>query len=161
MNSFCECLTEALCLKFNTDANFFVSKKKKIIHMSIKKPLIHYSFYKEIIFFIKKYWGDRKYFCQPYILCYPKLNQSIKWRFDYIIAFKKNYKTVKDMKNGCSIGQVLWRHQKFCKNRFKGYVIKVSELNSSFFVLLKRYRGKILGDRKIIWWFKSYYRRYL
>ena len=34
------------------------------------------------------------------------------------------------------------------KNRFKGYIIKVSELNSSFFVLVKRYRGKILGDRQ-------------
>ena len=32
------------------------------------------------------------------------------------------------------------------KNRFKGYIKKVSELNSSFFVLVKRYRGKILGD---------------
>ena len=36
----------------------------------------------------------------------------------------------------------------FVKNRFKGYTIKVSELNSSFFVLLKRYRGTTLGDRK-------------
>ena len=34
------------------------------------------------------------------------------------------------------------------KNRFKGYIIKVSELNSLFFVLVKRYRGKILGDRQ-------------
>ena len=36
----------------------------------------------------------------------------------------------------------------FVKNRFKGYIIKVSELNSSFFVLLKRYMGTILGDRQ-------------
>ena len=36
----------------------------------------------------------------------------------------------------------------FVKNNFKGYIIKVSELNSSFFVLVKRYRGKILGDRQ-------------
>ena len=34
------------------------------------------------------------------------------------------------------------------KNRFKGYIIKVSELNSSFFVLIKRYRAKTLGDRQ-------------
>ena len=97
MNSFCECLTEALCLKFNIDANFFVSKKKKIILMSIRKPLIHYSFYKEIISFIRKYWEDRKDFCQPYILCYPKLNQSIKWRFD-IIAYKKKLQNSKRYK---------------------------------------------------------------
>ena len=31
---------------------------------------------------------------------------------------------------------------------YKRYIIKVSQLNSSFCVLLKRYRGKILGDRQ-------------
>ena len=62
--------------------------------MSLKKPLIHYTFYKEIISFLTKYWEERKYFCQPYILCYPKLNQSITWRFAYIIAFKKKNKTL-------------------------------------------------------------------
>ena len=31
---------------------------------------------------------------------------------------------------------------------YKGYIIKVSQLNSSFCVLLKRCRGKILGDRQ-------------
>ena len=34
------------------------------------------------------------------------------------------------------------------KNRFKGYIIKASELNSSSSVLVKSYRGKILGDRQ-------------
>ena len=34
------------------------------------------------------------------------------------------------------------------KNRFKGYIIKVSELNSSFFVFVKLCRGKIVGDRQ-------------
>ena len=57
--------------------------------MSLKKPLVHYSCYKESISFIKKYWEERKYFCQPYVLNYPSLNQSIKWRYDYIIACKK------------------------------------------------------------------------
>ena len=116
--------------------------------MSIKKPLIHYSFYKEVISFIRKYWEDRKYFCQPYILCYPKLNKSIKWQFDYIIAFKKNYKTGKDIKMDALLDRFYEDIEYFVKNGFKGYIIKVSELNSSFFVLLKRYRGKILGDRQ-------------
>ena len=62
LNCFCECLTDALCSKFDIGANFFVSKKKKkIIHISLKKPLIHYPFYKEIISFIRKYWEERKY----------------------------------------------------------------------------------------------------
>lgn len=34
------------------------------------------------------------------------------------------------------------------KKHFKGYIVKVSELKSSFFVLIKRYRGKVLGERR-------------
>ena len=33
------------------------------------------------------------------------------------------------------------------KNKFREYIVKVSELNSSF-VLIKRCRGKILGERQ-------------
>ena len=36
------------------------------------------------------------------------------------------------------------------KVQFKGYYVKVSQLNSSFFVLVKRCRGKILGEKKKI-----------
>ena len=34
------------------------------------------------------------------------------------------------------------------KNKFREYIVKVSELNSSFFVLIKRYRGTILVERQ-------------
>lgn len=34
------------------------------------------------------------------------------------------------------------------KNKFREYIIKVSELNSSFFVLIKRYGGKKLGEKQ-------------
>ena len=34
------------------------------------------------------------------------------------------------------------------KNKFGKYFLKVSELNSSFFLLIKRYRGEILGERQ-------------
>ena len=36
------------------------------------------------------------------------------------------------------------------KNNFKEYILKVLELNLSFFVLIKQYRGKILGERQKI-----------
>ena len=94
MNSFCLSLSEALQAKFDIDVKVFVTKKEKIVHLSLRKPLIQYPFYKQIITFIRKYWYNREYFCEPYILKYPKLNQSIKWRFDYVIALKKD-KTVK------------------------------------------------------------------
>ena len=34
------------------------------------------------------------------------------------------------------------------KNKFRENIVKLSELNSSFFVLIKRYRGKILAERQ-------------
>ena len=34
------------------------------------------------------------------------------------------------------------------KNKFRQYIVKVSELNSSFFDLIKRFRGKILGEQQ-------------
>ena len=34
------------------------------------------------------------------------------------------------------------------KNKFREYIVKVSQLNSSFFVLIKRYRGKLLGEKR-------------
>ena len=37
-------------------------------------------------------------FFVPYVLKYPQLNQSTKWRHDYITAFKKgNKKSLKQM----------------------------------------------------------------
>ena len=86
-------MTDALCSEFDIDANVFVSKKKKIVHLSLYRPLISYSYFKDIIRFIRKYWKDRKRFCQPYVLQYPLLNQSIRWCFDFIIAARKKIQT--------------------------------------------------------------------
>ena len=54
--------------------------------------------FNSVITFIRKYFEERRYFCEPYILNFPKLNQSIKWRHDYILAIKKSNK--KAAKNG-------------------------------------------------------------
>ena len=34
------------------------------------------------------------------------------------------------------------------RNKFRKYIVKVSQLNGSFFVLIKRPRGKILGKKR-------------
>ena len=34
------------------------------------------------------------------------------------------------------------------KNMFSQYIVKVSELNSSFFVLIKQYRGEVLSEKQ-------------
>ena len=84
-------MLDALYSKFNLDIDVFVSKKKILVHLSLRKPLMTYLYYKEILTFIQRYWKKRKHFCHPHILKYPGLNQSIKWRYDYIIASRKKY----------------------------------------------------------------------
>lgn len=75
---------------------YIVQKKKR--NFLLQKPLIHCSFYKQITSFIRKYWEEVEYFCGPYTLKYPILNQSIKWRYDYIIALKNREHRPKKVK---------------------------------------------------------------
>ena len=88
MNSFCQCLRLALLEKFNIDVNVFVSKKKKLLHLSLEKPLISYQSVKEIVSFVRNYWRQQKYFYPDYFYIRPRLNQSLKWRYDYIFLVK-------------------------------------------------------------------------
>ena len=44
MNAFCRCLRESISRKFRLEAEVFVSKQKKIVHIGFSQPLIAYSF---------------------------------------------------------------------------------------------------------------------
>ena len=80
---------------------------------------------------------------------YPKLNQNIKWRFDYSIASKKSTSNRNQKKIMDALLDRFYEDVDFAvKNKFREYIAKVSELNSSFFVLIKRYRRKLLGERE-------------
>lgn len=65
MNSFCrnlwQCLSERLI-----EVDVLVSKKEKILQMSLMKPLISYEVYKEIIAYFRRYWNGRKKFFPEY-----------------------------------------------------------------------------------------------
>ena len=89
MNHFSLSLTDALSKRFNVDAIVFVSIKKKHIHLSLTKTLFEYHNHKSIITFIRKYFQERRIFFRPYVLNFPRQNQSIKWHHDYILATKK------------------------------------------------------------------------
>ena len=60
MNSFCSHLEQSLSNKFKIEVDFFVSKKKKLVHLSLFKHLLSYEFFKEIIEYIRFYWNNRK-----------------------------------------------------------------------------------------------------
>ena len=79
-------------------------------------------------------------------MIYPKLNQSLKWKNDYIFLEKaKNNNNVyrdldnmfEDLKNSFSI-------------QFSSlfYHVKKSQLKNSFYVLIRKKRGKVLGDKR-------------
>ena len=50
-----------------------------------------YEFFKELIEQIKRHWNKRKKFFPGYLFPFPKLNQSLKWRFDYINITNDKY----------------------------------------------------------------------
>ena len=56
MNNFCRHLRESLSERYNIEVDAFVSKKKKLVHMSLVKPLLTYNFFEEMIVFIRNYW---------------------------------------------------------------------------------------------------------
>ena len=63
--------------------------------MSLMKPLTSYKFFKDIISFVRRYWNMRKRFYLGYFFLYPKLNQSLKSRFDYIIISNGKFRAKK------------------------------------------------------------------
>ena len=49
-----------------------------------------YNFLKDIISFIR-HWNCRKFLYPGYLFLYPRLNQSLKWHFDYIIVANNRF----------------------------------------------------------------------
>ena len=54
MNSFCKYLKSSLNKKFRVEADVYVSKKKKLVHVSFLNPLISFFFFfDDIVEFIE------------------------------------------------------------------------------------------------------------
>lgn len=90
-NSLCINLGQYLTGEFGIEVDVFVSKKK-LVHLSLEKPLISYDFFKEMIEQIRRYWNKRTKCFQGHHFFYPKLNHSLKWRFDYIIVTNDKFR---------------------------------------------------------------------
>ena len=75
-----------------------------------------------------------------FFFLYLKLNQSLKWCFDYIIITNSKFKGKKNMEEPLDRLEFSFHHE------FSRYYIKVSQVKGSFYVLVKKPRGKILGD---------------
>ena len=56
--------------------------------MPFLKPLISYSFFEELMDFVENYWKKTKFFSPGYYFIFPRLNQSLKWRLDFVFIVK-------------------------------------------------------------------------
>ena len=125
----------------------FLCLKKKLVHMSLIIPLICYEFFKEMINYIKRYWNEKKKknFLSFFVFFFnPRLNQSLKWRFDYIIVANDKFRGKR--KYGRTFRWVLWNVETKLQREFSRYIVKIPQVKGSFNVLINEPRGKILED---------------
>ena len=127
--------------------------------MSLVKPLISYKFFEDIIKFIRKYWNMRKVFYPGYFFSYPRLIQSLKLRFDYVII--SNNKRRKNKNIDVLLDRFFESLESSFRCEFPRYIIKVSENKGSFYVLVKKPRGKILGTCKLVRSYCNYHYHFL
>ena len=136
MNNFCHALTDSLRKRFEIEVDVFALKKKKIVRMYLMKPLVLYKFIKEMRKFIKFFRYLRQKFYPGYFFVHPKLNQSLKWRFDYIIIGNNRYKFKKNMDD--LLHRVFEQMESSLMRKFPCYIVKVSQVKGSFFVLIRK-----------------------
>ena len=89
MKVFCCYLKDALSKKSSLDADVFVSRKKKHVHIAFKIPISEYEFFDRLIDSISDEWEKRKIFFEDYKMIYPRLITSLKWKFDYVFFERK------------------------------------------------------------------------
>ena len=86
---FCSHLKDALSKKFSFDADVFVSRKKKHMHIAFKLPISEYESFDRLIDYISDEWEKRKIFFEDYKMIYPRLITSLKWKFHYVFFERK------------------------------------------------------------------------
>ena len=125
------------------EVDVFVSKKKKLVHLLFLEPLISYPFFEELIDFVKSYWQRRKFFYPGYYFICPKINQSFKWKFDYVFTVKNkpSNKKMDDL-----LARFFEKLESSLKREFYQYIMKISQVKGSFYMLIRKPRGTILGD---------------
>ena len=74
------------------EIKFFISLKRRYIHMGLEKALLSYSEHLKIIEDIENFWkrNEEKGF---ELLKPPILVKTVKWKFDYLL-FRKTYDSV-------------------------------------------------------------------
>ena len=78
MKVFCCYLKDALSKKISLDADVFVSRKKKHVHIAFKIPISEYESFDRLIDFISDEWEKRKIIFEDYKMIFPGLITLLK-----------------------------------------------------------------------------------
>ena len=101
-------LKGALLEKLSLNVDAFVQKKKKLVHIAFKIPISDYSSIGKLIDFISDEWEKIKAFFENYNMIYPRLINSLKRKFDYVLFQRKG-------KNGKqNLGKSLQQNSRCC-----------------------------------------------
>ena len=71
------------------ELDFYLSRRSKFVHMDMDTSITKYKRYEQLIRDIEAYWKSKKN-DDRFKFIEPKLINSVKWKFDYVI-FEKNY----------------------------------------------------------------------
>ena len=95
MNSrvFASKLERLLSKKYpHVDLKFFISRRKRYLHLGLEKALLSYPEHTQILRDIEKFYsGNRNNEFE--LVSPPILVRTVKWKFDYIL-FRKRYRPV-------------------------------------------------------------------
>lgn len=122
-------------------------KKRKHVHIEFKIALSDYECFDCIITFVSDDWEKRKIFFSGYGMIYPRLISSMKWRFEYVLFWKKEKKMtskrnqmLKELRN--EIVDAV--SETFTK---KYYFVKISQSkNGHVYLIVKNKRGRLLSE---------------
>ena len=73
------------------NAGFYVSKRNNCVHMGLDNSIFSYLNYAYIIAQINKYFKEN--LADKFVVNYPQLTHTAKWKFDYIVSRKKKLVT--------------------------------------------------------------------
>lgn len=68
--------------------DLFVSKQKVLVNFAFNRPLISYLFFDDIIDFVSCQWEERTFFFSNFKTIYPRLNNSMRWKYEYVFFEK-------------------------------------------------------------------------
>ena len=110
--------------------------------------MISYPNFQDIIELTALRWEKRKYFLDNYNMIYPKINQSTKFKYDYIF-FNGKGKMVKTKNQVLDeiADNISGKTKEFYSPRY--YYQRVSQSKSgSFYVILRKKRGRLTQIEK-------------